>query len=63
MKYDANSDGMPDSVQAADGPTPQNSSGASQYMVAGVKTQKLHTAQWNLDRVDQTSPMLNQTYM
>lgn len=60
---DANNDGAPDSVEAANGPTPQNSSSPSQLMIVGVKAQKLHTAQWNLDRVDQTSPDLNQTYL
>lgn len=60
---DANNDGAPDSVEAANGPTPQNSSAPSQFMVAGVKAQKLHAAQWNLDRVDQNSPDLNQTYL
>lgn len=52
-----------DSVQAANGPTPPGTSGQTLHMGDGLKTQQLHTAQWNLDRLDQVHLPLNQTFM
>ena len=51
-------------VQAANGPDPgsQGSSEGTLLMDTGVKSQQLHSAQWNLDRLDQARLPLNQSF-
>lgn len=51
-------------MQAANGPNPesQGSSEGTLLMDTGVKTQRLHSAQWNLDRLDQARLPLNQSF-
>ena len=52
------------SVQTAEGPPPTSHSGSDQtlFMGVGLKAQQLHSAQWNLDRIDQPALPLNQTF-
>lgn len=51
-------------VQAANGPPSgsQGTSGSTLWMGTGLKSQQLHSAQWNLDRLDQALLPLNGSF-
>ena len=51
-------------VEAASGPNPQTQDGTNGTLLmdTGLKSQQLHTAQWNLDRLDQAQLPLNQSF-